>query len=287
MKKNILVSIGLPVYNGSRYIRFAIDSILSQTYDNFELLITDDGSTDNTLLVLNQYHDSRIKIISDGKNKGISYRLNQQIALAQGKYFIRMDSDDIMFPKRIEKQVEYLEQHPEIDVIGSKAIVIDEQNKIIGGRGRVKNINSVNELFLGTRFLHPTVAGRIEWFKKWKYRDEVSGCEDLDLWIRSYKKSSFHDLNEYLMFYRDPLVFRLKVYLSRQVKILKSIWILRSEAEGYLILIQVFLKSILSIFLSLILYVLKMDSYLIRRRNNVNIENKKYYKSILERVCKD
>lgn len=284
--ENILISIGMPVYNGEKYIKLAINSVLNQTYNNFELIITDDGSTDNTLSLLNKYQDSRIKIIFDGINKGISYRLNQQIALAKGRYFVRMDSDDIMFPNRIEKQVEYLENHPEVDVLGSKAIVIDEHNKIIGERGNLKNIKSVNDLFLGTRFLHPTVIGRIEWFKKWKYRDGVSGCEDFDLWIRSYNESSFHDLNESLMFYRDPLVFRLKVYLSRQVKILKSTWSLRREAKGYIILVRVFFKVVFSIFLSLILYVLKKDSYLIRRRNNMNIENKAYYEGILEKVCR-
>lgn len=284
--KNILITIGIPVYNGEKYINQAIDSILNQTYDNFELIITDDGSTDNTLAVLNQYQDSRIKIISDGKNKGISYRLNQQIALAKGRYFVRMDSDDIMFPNRIEKQIEYLEQYPEVDVVGSKAIVIDEQNKIIGERGIIKNIKSINDLFLGTRFLHPTVAGRIEWFKTWKYRDVVSGCEDLDLWIRSYNESIFADILEPLLFYRDPQKIKLKTYLYRQYKIVLCCFSLRKYSHSVFLPLLILFRSIFVALVAILLHFLGKDAVFIKRRNQF-INRTEAYSTLLKSIIRN
>ena len=123
-----LVTIGIPCYNVGRFIALSIKSVLAQTYTNFELIITDDGSTDNTVDEIRKFNDSRIIMIVDGENHGISYRLNQQIDMAKGYIFIRMDGDDIMFPNRVEKQVKYLQEHPNIDVVGTGAVIIDDEN---------------------------------------------------------------------------------------------------------------------------------------------------------------
>ena len=126
MNKEPLVTIGIPCYNVGRFIALSIRSVLMQTYTNFELIITDDGSTDNTVDEIRKFNDSRIKLSVDGENCGISYRLNQQIDMAKGNIFIRMDGDDIMFPNRVEEQVKYLQEHPNVDVIGAGAVIIDE-----------------------------------------------------------------------------------------------------------------------------------------------------------------
>ncbi len=187
-KSTVLITVGIPVYNGERFIYKAIKSVLDQTYTNFELIVTDDGSADNTLQILNSFNDPRLKVVSDGKNRGIAYRLNQQIEMAQGEYFVRMDGDDLMFPYRLEKQVGVLNSDPEVDVVGGQAVIIGEENELLGKRNVDKcNYKGDNDYFLSARFIHPTVAGRIEWFKKWRYRDEMSGNEDLDLWIRSQR----------------------------------------------------------------------------------------------------
>ena len=195
------VTIGLPVFNCESFIEFAMMSILNQTFTNFEIIITDDGSTDRTLDILRGFNDSRIKIITDGENRGISFRLNQQIDMAKGKYFCRMDGDDIMFPDRLEHQIAFLESHKEIDVVGSSAIIIDDNNEIIGTRGYIENgldkpCNS---------FIHPTVCGRIDYFRKYRYTDSLKGVEDADLWIRSNKESNFVQLNLPTLFYRDQI----------------------------------------------------------------------------------
>ncbi len=129
--KEPLITIGIPVYNCESFIALAVRSVLDQTYKNFELIITDDGSKDKTVDILHHFDDPRIIIISDGENHGIVYRLNQQIKLAKGKYFVRMDGDDIMFPDRIERQVAFLETHKEVDVVGGSAVIIGDDNEIL------------------------------------------------------------------------------------------------------------------------------------------------------------
>ena len=109
-----LVSIGMTVYNTSEYIEDAIKSILKQTYTNWELIVINDGSTDDTLDKIKKIKDNRIKIFSDSQNKGIAKRLNECIEASSGDYFARMDGDDIMVPYRLEQQVKYLEEHKDV-----------------------------------------------------------------------------------------------------------------------------------------------------------------------------
>lgn len=236
MDTNIIATIGIPFYNAERFLDIAIQSVLNQTFSNFELILSNDGSTDRSLDIAKSYNDSRITILTDGINKGISQRLNDQISIAKGKYFVRMDADDIMFPNRLNKQILYLQENPEIDVIGSYAIVIDDDNNLIGLRS-TSIPNSIISCFRSVPFIHPTITGRIEWFKKYQYSNGLKGVEDLDLWIRSYNKSKYFIIPEPQMFYRDPLkikfdeykfrIFQLqKMYKSNKMFINNSIYIL-------------------------------------------------------------
>ena len=132
-----LVSVIMSVYNGEKYLVQAIDSILNQTYQNFEFIIIDDCSTDNSSHILQEYaqKDSRIKIIKKEKNigiKGFIKNLNLGISIAKGKYIARMDADDISLPERFQKQVDFLENNPEITLVGAQLNLINEQNKITG-----------------------------------------------------------------------------------------------------------------------------------------------------------
>ena len=121
--ENPLVSIALPVFNAEKTLAIAIRSIIYQTYSNWELFVIDDGSTDNSLLIAQSFKDSRIVVISDGKNKGISSRLNQALTLCKGEYFARMDADDVSFPERIEYQVKYMSLNRNIDLLGTGIII--------------------------------------------------------------------------------------------------------------------------------------------------------------------
>ena len=115
---NPLVSVIIPCYNAEKYVEEAVRSIMTQTYKNIEILVTEDCSTDNTLKILKnlEKEDSRIKVIQNKKNLKIVKSLNNMINIAQGKYIARMDADDISLPERIEKQVRFMEENPEPSV---------------------------------------------------------------------------------------------------------------------------------------------------------------------------
>ncbi|MDP2247669.1 MAG: glycosyltransferase family A protein, partial [Nitrosomonadales bacterium] len=127
-----LVTVAMPIYNAGVYLRTAVLSIISQTYSNWQLFIIDDGSTDDALQSLNDIGDNRIKILCDGNNKGLAARLNEAIDLAEGKYFARMDQDDISYPERFEKQVMALESDESLDVVCVKALTISEADQPVG-----------------------------------------------------------------------------------------------------------------------------------------------------------
>lgn len=119
MKHNELVTVFIPIYNSEKYIKETLKSIINQTYDNLEILIIDDGSTDRSLEIINEFKDKRIKILKNETNKGIPYTRNRGLKNSNGKYIAIMDSDDISMKDRIEKQVNYLQTHPNIDLVSS------------------------------------------------------------------------------------------------------------------------------------------------------------------------
>lgn len=285
MKKKPLVTIAIPVFNCQNSIRSAISSVINQTFPDFEILIYDDGSTDNTINIIKEFSDSRIRLFSDGCNKGIAYRLNQLIELASGVYFFRMDGDDLMFPNRVEKQVSCLLENPDVDIIGSSAIVIDENNIIIGKRGELNRNRNFDDLFMSARFIHPTVAGKIEWFRRWRYDENLSGCEDMDLWIRSFKESIFADCNEPLLFYRESLKMRLKTYLKRQRLLFKYSWSKRKLMDHWCHFVILLCKLVVALVAAIILHIVRCDYRMIRRRNmDLPKESINSYNNILEMV---
>lgn len=204
---NPLVSVAIPFYNSEEYLLFSIQSVLNQSYACWELLLIDDGSSDNSLSIAQSYaaKDSRITVYSDGNNLGLAKRLNQSILLAKGKYYARMDADDIMLYSRLNKQVDLLESHPEIDVIGSSAMIIDNKNSIIKSSNMGNNTSD---------FIHPSIMGKLEWFQSHMYDGSYSRCQDKELWLRSAPISVFYNTSEPLIFYREfglPSVDKLLV----------------------------------------------------------------------------
>lgn len=287
MAKEIpFVTVGIPTFNEQRFIKKAILSVLNQTYENFELIITDDASTDSTVEIIKSINDNRIRLIEGKDNKGIAYRLNQQIELAQGKYFFRMDADDLMFPDRLEKQVTFLEKNSNVDAIGAQVIIINDEDKIIGMRQINQVYFSIDQLFASTRFLHPTVAAKTEWFKQWKYQAQYAGCEDFDLWIRSYNKSTFADIPEPLLFYRDPLKFKLRTYLSRKYKGSLCCISLHKYAKSKTLILRILFKNFIASLVAVFFYVIKKDSIIIERRNN-RVKNLELYNKILTFITKN
>lgn len=204
MKSQPLITVAVPVFNGDTYLDSTVKSILKQTYGNFELLLLDDGSTDQSLEIIRSFNDSRIQVFNDGKNRGLTYRLNESVQLANGVLYARMDADDLMLPTRLERQVEYLVNHPECDVVGSSAYIIDGGNRLTGIRGGnpFTESNFPSVLKRGG-FIHPSVMGRTAWFRHHLYDMAADRCEDIELWLRTADQSHFRQIEEPLLFYRE------------------------------------------------------------------------------------
>ena len=122
-----MITVAIPFYNAQNFLADSIESVLNQTYKEWQLILIDDGSKDKSLEIAKQYaqNDNRILVISDGDNKNLGSRLNQIAKLAKTRYLARMDADDIMHPQRLQRQFEILENNPNIDVLGTNAYVID------------------------------------------------------------------------------------------------------------------------------------------------------------------
>lgn len=199
-----LVTVAMPVYNAGKYLRLAVLSIVRQTFTNWELLIIDDGSTDNAVQNIMDINDARIRIIQDGDNRGLAARLNEAADLARGRYFARMDQDDVSYPERFARQIAVLQNHPELDLVATRAITIDENDQAIGlFPCAISHEEICARPWRGFYFPHPTWMGKIEWFLKYRYT--VPGpflCEDQELLLRSYRDSRLGTLNELLFAYR-------------------------------------------------------------------------------------
>ena len=190
MKKNYNISIVAANYNNGQFIGEFIDSIINSTMHPHELIIADDGSTDNSLKILDNYkHLSFLKVIKFAENKGFTAALNKGIETASGKYIMRADPDDIMLPDRVEKQYNYLEAHDNIDVVGSNAVYFNSDTK--------QNINQTNfpvsyaeikKTYLKGEHgvLHATVCAKTYLFKKYKY-GHIFPAEDYDIFARMIK----------------------------------------------------------------------------------------------------
>jgi len=274
MDQNVKVTIGIPIYNAERFLNLAIESVLAQTFYDFELILTDDGSNDNSLKIIKSFNDPRIIVIADGENMGISYRLNEQIDLAKGKYFVRMDADDFMFPNRVLKQYQFLEDHSEVDLVGSPVLVIDDENLVIGKRDTFIP-QKIKKAFRHSIFIHPTVMGKTAWFKKFGYSVPLKGVEDFDLWIRSFNHSEFALLDIPLLYYREPLRIKMSTYRFRQVQYRRCIWNNRALLNNKFFLFKLIFLSYIKEFIYSFASFFKIDYQLLKLRNSKSIvENK-------------
>jgi glycosyltransferase involved in cell wall biosynthesis len=207
----------MPVLNCGSTLDASIQSILNQTFSDWELLVIDDGSTDETLSVVRAYSDPRIRVFSDGTHEGLAARLNQAIGLSRGEYFARMDGDDVSYPKRLGLQVKYLEAHHEIDLLGGGMLIFGRGGEILGTReSRTTHEQICRRSWAGFYLAHPTWMGRMEWFRRYRYRAEAVRCEDQDLLLRTYENSRFAALTEIVLGYREEELSLKKILRGRR-----------------------------------------------------------------------
>ena len=205
----VSISMIMPVYNSERYVSIAIESILTQTFQDFEFIIVNDGSTDSSLEVIQRFQvkDSRIRIL-DLPHQGITKSLNSAIRIAQGKYIARMDADDISMPERLEKQYHYMEAHPEIAVCGSGALIIDEDGDVIRKDRVVCTHENIEKRHLSGKcsLKHSSVIIRASILRKVNgYNEELPYAQDFDLWFRIGEIGKLVNLpNALIKFRRNP-----------------------------------------------------------------------------------
>ena len=285
--ENVKVSISIPLYNSELYLKEAINSVLNQTYQNWELLLINDGGSDRSLSIANFYaiRDNRIRVFSDGKNKGLSTRLNESIKLSEGVYYIRMDADDIMFPNRIERQVDYLVNNPDVDVVGSSAIIIGEKNDILFGMKKSMSApQNRRDVINGNIFIHPSVAGRTKWFREHQYDDSKRRSQDFFLWLSSVKDSKFDIIDEPLLFYRvvdNDLWGKFKRDNRTMFRYFKSQINAHNIKEP---LIQCIKQEIRLPLFYCFYHVKGSDGVLNRRYRQLNGDEKTSYESILNKI---
>ena len=200
------VTVLMPVYNEAGVVQTAVESILSQTYKDWDLLIIDDGSTDGTSTLVQSIaeKDPRITVIRNAANRGISAALNQGWKQARGHLIARMDADDVSLPQRLERQVLFMESHPEVAVLGTGVQLVDGQGKILGvALPPEQHQELVHSMYRRTPFYHSSVMVRQSFYEAMNgYDERWRRSEDTDLWLRSYGHFRFHNLQEPLIRYR-------------------------------------------------------------------------------------
>ncbi len=204
--KNPRISVVMPNYNAEKYIAEAIESILNQSFSDFEFIIIDDGSSDKSWKIIQEYtkKDKRIVAIKNEKNLKICKTLNKWIELARWEYIARMDSDDISHPERLEKQVKFLDKNLEVGIVGANIDMIDEDWKVYSKRKYHFNDSEIRKyIFRYSPFCHPVVMIRKSILEKSRnYDPDLVYAEDYDLYFRIWMYSKFANLNESLIKYR-------------------------------------------------------------------------------------
>lgn len=195
----------MSVHNGEAYLTQALDSILSQGFSSFEFIVIDDASTDDTAGILEDYarRESRICLLSNQKNMGLAWSLNRGLKQAKGKYIARMDADDTSLPLRLEKQFSFMEQHPEVGVLGTGVEIIDSAGQVISQRMYPPDPIVIRwRLAFENPLCHPTVLIRRNLLQDASYNSDLNTAQDYDLWCRLGWTTRFANLPELLLRFR-------------------------------------------------------------------------------------
>ncbi|WP_227680006.1 glycosyltransferase family 2 protein [Psychrobacter frigidicola] len=220
MKKIIYISIGISFYNAERYLEDAICSVLAQTHPYWELILIDDGSTDRSLKIAKSYEekDSRIRVLSDGKNKRLAARLNQFVVESKYGYIARMDADDLMSNNRLEKQLQVLENNSKIDLVTTGNLTISEDNELTGVRlGKNYQMSAAMILEGVTNLLHASLLARKSWCLRNAYNEDRVIAQDFELWLKAAKNN---DLNYIVI--EEPLYWYRVVENVTIAKLIKG-----------------------------------------------------------------
>jgi glycosyltransferase involved in cell wall biosynthesis len=213
------LTIGLPVYNAAPFLRDCLRSVFAQSWSDWELVVVDDGSTDESLAILESIDDPRVRLVGRGLHQGLGTSLNLITTNARGRYVARMDADDMMHPSRLERQLRVLLERPDLDGVGCGMVVLDRHLEPIGTKLNPGEHAAIcADPLGGIRLAHATFLGRAEWFRSHPYNENNYGCEDWELWFSTFTESRFANLLEPLYFHRELDSFTVSKYLRRQLR---------------------------------------------------------------------
>ena len=198
------VSIGIPFFNAEKFLLDAIRSVFAQTHQEWELILVDDGSTDGSLEIARSIDDPRVRVVADGKNMRLAARLNQVHSLAKYDFIARMDADDLMAADRIQKQLSFLVENPDVDLVTTGVCSITDDSVPYGVRVvGVGHVPTPYRVLSGAHgIVHAAIVGRKRWFQRNPYDPGDHWGEDYRLWVRSLLAN---DLS--IGFMREPLYF--------------------------------------------------------------------------------
>jgi glycosyltransferase involved in cell wall biosynthesis len=264
MVLNPLISVILPVYNAEKFLNESINSILEQTYTHFELIIVNDGSTDGSQAIIEHYSDPRIKNIFHTQNKGLVASLNIAIVSAKGDMIVRMDADDIAFKDRVQKQVQYLLDHPAIDIVGTHAVFFETNTQSPMANWEL-DLNTITPssikkaLTWENCLIHPSICMRSEIAKSLLYNEHQKNYEDYDLWLRATADNiNIAKIDESLLYYRvqpnsitQSSIRKGNFYFQKVDVKYRFICNCLSKGKLNLFIIKVFLSTFADLFLGI------------------------------------
>ncbi len=199
---SVTVTIGLPFYNNEDTLADTIRSVFAQNFSDWELLLVDDGSSDNSLEIAQSVDDPRLHVFSDGQNLKLPARLNEIADRAEGEFLARLDADDLLHPDRISLQLEFLRNNPDVSLVDTGMYLITEDNELLGIRGLEPLQTRPDQVLRSAMLNHATITGRTEWFRQNRYNTEFDRRQDYELWCRTCHHSQFGRIQKPLYFVR-------------------------------------------------------------------------------------
>lgn len=204
-QKEPLVSVIIPVKNAGKFVGAAVQSIIDQTFKNWEMIVVDDGSTDETGKILKRFvkKDKRITVITHKESKGIGASLNLALTKAKGKYIARMDGDDISLPNRLATQVAFLQKNPQIVAVGGQAEMIDGEGEIFAYKHFPTNPKTLRDMIMWmVPIQHPIMMARASAYKKCRYDESYPTAEDVEMFMQLLQYGEFGNVPEVVYQYR-------------------------------------------------------------------------------------
>jgi glycosyltransferase involved in cell wall biosynthesis len=219
-----LITVGIPFRNNQSTILEAVHSIICQTVQDWEMVLIDDGSNDDSVDIARRVKDSRVRVVADGIHKGLPARLNQIIEMARGKFIARMDADDLCSPKRFEAQLKCFDKEAGSDVVGTGVCYLDQLDRPIGIKKAEERHSDICRYPWRTFGLcHASTMFKTTWSKQHQYSEKFPLAEDFELWLRTHRVSVFTNVPRVLYFYRLSSSYSLAKQLLARKSVAKCI----------------------------------------------------------------